>query len=181
MEWKRRESEGRLFAVAPFARIRGGRPRGAGKKGKKKKKGEAGEEGSRSGRGTRNVKEEEKWIKKDKSDPNMGQQTKAREAALEKYKTSDEWVDQPPKDKRFRFRFPPAPRCGQNVVEAGKLSHGYGTGKYQVLFENVDLSVDRGERIGFVGPNGSGAPCREIISPLNSFSSSVGIPQESRR
>ena len=104
----------------------------------------------------RHVKEEEKWIKKAKNDPNMSQQVKAKESALEKYKTSDEWVEQPPKDKRFRFRFPPAPRCGQSIVEASKLTHGYGTGKYQTLFENVDVAVERGERIGFVGPNGSG-------------------------
>ena len=107
----------------------------------------------------RHVKEEEKWIKKAKNDPNMSQQVKAKETALEKYKTSEEWVEQPPKDKKFRFRFPPAPRCGQSIVEASKLTHGYGTGKYQTLFENVDVAVERGERIGFVGPNGSGK-CR---------------------
>jgi ATP-binding cassette, subfamily F, member 3 len=104
----------------------------------------------------RYVKEEEKNIKKMRGDPNMAQQVKAKEAALEKYKSSEDWVEMPPKDRKFRFRFPPSPRCGQSVVECSKLGHGYGEGKYKVLFENVDMNAERGERIGFVGPNGSG-------------------------
>ena len=105
----------------------------------------------------RYVQEEEKWIKKAKADVNMAQQTRSREIALEKFKSSDDWVEQPPKDKKFRFRFPPAPRCGSSVIEVSKLSHGYGTGKYQTLFKDVDIQVNRGDRVGFVGPNGSGS------------------------
>jgi len=86
----------------------------------------------------------------------MAQQVKAKEMQLERLRNSDEWIEQPPKDKKFRFRFPPAPRCGTSVVEVSKLTHGYGEGKYKTLFENVEIQVDRGERIGFVGPNGSG-------------------------
>ena len=51
----------------------------------------------------RHVKEEEKWIKKAKNDPNLSQQVKAKEAALEKFKKSDEWVEAPRKEKKFRF------------------------------------------------------------------------------
>jgi ATP-binding cassette, subfamily F, member 3 len=102
------------------------------------------------------VKEEEKWIKKAKNDPNMAQQVKAKETALEKVKNSEDWVEQPPKDKKFRFRFPPAPRCGASVVEANKLTHGYGNGQHRTLFEDVDINVEKGDRVGFVGPNGSG-------------------------
>lgn len=105
----------------------------------------------------RYVQEEEKWIKKAKADVNMAQQTRSREIALEKFKNSEDWVEQPPKDKKFRFRFPPAPRCGNSVIEVSKLSHGYGTGKYQTLFKDVDIQVNRGDRVGFVGPNGSGS------------------------
>ena len=102
------------------------------------------------------VKEEEQWIKKAKNDPNMSQQTRSKEIALEKFKNSDEWLLQPPKEKKFRFRFPPAPRCGESIVEASNLMHGYGEGQHKVLFKDVSFQVDRGNRIGFVGPNGSG-------------------------
>jgi ATP-binding cassette subfamily F protein 3 len=107
------------------------------------------------------VKEEEKWIKKAKNDPNMAQQVKAKEMSLEKYKSSEDWVEQPPKDKKFRFRFPPAPRCGLSIIEGSKLGHGYGSGQHKVLFEKVDIQVDRGNRVGFVGPNGSGTRITE--------------------
>lgn len=105
---------------------------------------------------TKYVKEEEQWIKKARNDPNMAQQTKSKETALEKFKSSDEWMMQPPKEKRFRFRFPPAPRCGESIVEASNLMHGYGEGQHKVLFQDVSFQVDKGNRIGFIGPNGSG-------------------------
>ena len=102
------------------------------------------------------VREEEKAIKKMRNDPNMSQQMKNRQQSLVKLKEGAEWVQQPPKDKRFRFRFPPAPRCGTSVVEAEGLTHGYGTGRHETLFKDVSFRVDKGNRIGFVGPNGSG-------------------------
>lgn len=82
--------------------------------------------------------------------------------ALEKYKSSEDWVESPPRDRKFRFRFPPAPRCGVSVLEASKLSHGYGSGPDQMLFQDVEIQVDRGERMGFVGPNGAGATFRRL-------------------
>jgi ATP-binding cassette subfamily F protein 3 len=51
------------------------------------------------------VKEEEKWIKKAKNDPNLFQQVKSKEMQLEKLKKSDEWIEVPPKEKKFRFFF----------------------------------------------------------------------------
>lgn len=104
----------------------------------------------------RYIKEEVKWIKKAKNDPFMAQQVQQKELALEAYRNSEERVPPPPKDKKFRFRFPPCPRCGESVVEGSKLGHGYGDGQHKVLFENVDIQVNRMERVGFVGPNGSG-------------------------
>ena len=77
--------------------------------------------------------------------------------ALEKFMKSPDFVPQPPKDKRFRFRFPPAPRCGTSVIDIVKLGHGFGKSPESgLLFQNVDISIERGDRIGFVGPNGSG-------------------------
>jgi ATP-binding cassette subfamily F protein 3 len=114
----------------------------------------------------RHVKEEEKWLRKARSDPNLAQQIKAREAALERYVKDDDYVSAPPKDRRFRFRFPPAPRCGELVLEARKLTHGFGSGKYKVLFEDVDFDIQRGNRVGFIGPNGSGKFRYSIIGPI---------------
>ena len=55
--------------------------------------------------------------------------------------------------KSMNIKFSPAPRSGQVVVEATDLSKNYGS--LQVL-EKVDLKLDRGERVAFVGQNGQG-------------------------
>lgn len=106
----------------------------------------------------RYVQEEEKWLRKARNDPVIAltSQVKQREAQLAKYKASPDYLPPPPKDRKFRFRFPAAPRCGDLVLEAQGLMHGFGTGKYAVLFKDVDYEVRKGNRIGFVGPNGSG-------------------------
>ncbi|MCB0481696.1 MAG: ABC-F family ATP-binding cassette domain-containing protein [Flavobacteriales bacterium] len=53
----------------------------------------------------------------------------------------------------IQFKFPPAPRSGQLVVEAKGLSKAYGD--KQVL-RDVNEKILRGERIAFVGKNGMG-------------------------
>ncbi len=55
--------------------------------------------------------------------------------------------------ERIAFRFAPAARTGDIVVEATGLGAERGG---RVLFTNFDLLVRRGERIGVVGPNGTG-------------------------
>lgn len=118
-------------------------------------------------RQVRYVKEEEKYIKKAKNDPAMSQQVKSKEMALEKLRSGEDWVAQPPREKRFRFRFPPAPRCGNSIIEVNNLSHGYGDGRYAVLFDQVEIQVDRGDRVGFIGPNGAGkSTLMRIISGM---------------
>ncbi|MCB0618848.1 MAG: ABC-F family ATP-binding cassette domain-containing protein [Saprospiraceae bacterium] len=53
----------------------------------------------------------------------------------------------------MNIRFPAAPRSGQIVVEAHRLTKHYGS--IQVL-NGVDLKLDRGDRLAFVGQNGQG-------------------------
>eukprot|EP01032_Pedospumella_encystans_P014370 gene14370-16508_t len=104
----------------------------------------------------RYIKEEERYIKKAHGDASLAQVAKSRENALLKLKNSEDMIAPPPRERKFRFRFPPAPRCGEAVLVAEGLRHGYGTGPSQTLFQNVDLQVQRGDRIGFIGPNGAG-------------------------
>ncbi|MBX3232724.1 MAG: ABC-F family ATP-binding cassette domain-containing protein [Labilithrix sp.] len=55
--------------------------------------------------------------------------------------------------EKIAFRFAPAARSGDIVLDAKDMSAERGGRK---LFEGVDLLVRRGERIGIVGPNGAG-------------------------
>lgn len=53
----------------------------------------------------------------------------------------------------MNLRFPPAPRSGQIVLEAKELVKSYGQLK---VLDKVNLKLDRGDRVAFVGQNGQG-------------------------
>ncbi len=55
--------------------------------------------------------------------------------------------------KKIHFRFPPAPRSGKVVVDAENLSKSYDE---KTVFKNVDISINRLEKVAFVGQNGQG-------------------------
>ncbi len=50
-------------------------------------------------------------------------------------------------------RYPAAPRSGRVVLELRRVSKSYGS---KIVFEGVDLVIQRGKRIALVGPNGAG-------------------------
>jgi ATP-binding cassette subfamily F protein 3 len=85
-----------------------------------------------------------------------GQKTKqaqSRRKALEKLERIDRPEDVFEMASRMSFRFAPAPRTGDIVLESGGLGAKRGG---RQLYEGVDLLVRRLERVGIVGPNGSG-------------------------
>ncbi len=55
--------------------------------------------------------------------------------------------------RKINFRFPPAPRSGKVVIHAESLEKQYGPKK---IFSGVNMEVNRGEKIAFVGQNGQG-------------------------
>lgn len=100
------------------------------------------------------IKEERQWINKFRL--KQPQAVKQREAQLEKFMKSPDYVRKPPfVGKPFRFRFPPAPRLSPEVAEVKGLTHGYGDGANR-LFEESDLFIEKGDRIAIIGPNGAG-------------------------
>lgn len=53
----------------------------------------------------------------------------------------------------LRLKFPPAPRSGSFPVIIENVTKMYGD---HTVFENVDLTIKRGEKVAFVGKNGEG-------------------------
>jgi len=53
----------------------------------------------------------------------------------------------------LRLRFPPSPRSGNYPVIADELSKSYGD---HLVFRDVSLTIERGEKLAFVGKNGEG-------------------------
>jgi ATP-binding cassette subfamily F protein 3 len=85
-----------------------------------------------------------------------GQKTKqaqSRRKMLDKLERVDRPEDVWAVAEKIAFRFAPALRSGDIVLDAKGLAASRG-GK--ALFGGVDLLVRRGERIGVVGPNGAG-------------------------
>jgi ATP-binding cassette subfamily F protein 3 len=53
----------------------------------------------------------------------------------------------------LRLKFPPAPRSGNYPVVVSELSKSYGD---YTVFKNASLTIERGQKIAFVGRNGEG-------------------------
>ncbi len=58
-----------------------------------------------------------------------------------------------PNERVVTLRLPPGPRLGKTVLELRGLCKSVGS---KPLFDNLDLLVKPGDRIGIVGPNGAG-------------------------
>ena len=62
-------------------------------------------------------------------------------------------VTGPAREQTVRFRFPPPPHCGRQVLNATGLAKGYGG---PPVFTDVAFDVGRGERVLIMGLNGAG-------------------------
>jgi len=59
----------------------------------------------------------------------------------------------PMERKRIHFKFPPCAKSGRTVLELKHLRKAYGD---LVVFRDLSLHIERGDRIALVGPNGAG-------------------------
>jgi ATP-binding cassette subfamily F protein 3 len=62
-------------------------------------------------------------------------------------------IEVPPERKRIHFDFPSCGKSGRTVLDVKNLRKAYGD---LVVFANLNLHVERGDRIALVGPNGTG-------------------------
>src|SRR5687768_17776722 len=62
-------------------------------------------------------------------------------------------IEVPPEWKKVHFHFPASQKSGRTVVELKHVRKAYG---HLVVFDDVNLHVERGDRIALVGPNGAG-------------------------
>ena len=72
------------------------------------------------------------------------------------------------------LNFPPAPRSGQIVIDAKNICKSYGA--LDVL-KDVDIKLDRGDRVAFVGQNGQGKTtlARMLINKLTATSGEINL------
>ena len=109
------------------------------------------------------IKQTERFIERFRYKATKASQVQARIKMLEKQQTVEiDELDQSSID----FRFPPAPRSGDIVVEMRGLSKAYGD---HLVLDRIDLTIERGERVAFVGRNGEGKTtlARIIVGELD--------------
>jgi ATP-binding cassette, subfamily F, member 3 len=76
-------------------------------------------------------------------------QVQSRIKALEKVVP----IEVPAERKRIHFTFPTCAKSGRTVLELKHVRKAYGP---LTVFEDVNLHIERGDRIALVGPNGTG-------------------------
>ncbi len=91
-------------------------------------------------------------------------QVQSRIKELEKI----ERIELPPEEKTIHFTFPQPKPSGRSVVELVGASKSYGT---KEVLKNVDLVIERGDRVALVGVNGAG-----ILRPASSKTSANSPP-----
>ena len=62
-------------------------------------------------------------------------------------------IEVPPERKRIHFTFPACVKSGRTVMEVKHVRKAYGD---LVVFRDLSLHIERGDRIALVGPNGAG-------------------------
>jgi ATP-binding cassette subfamily F protein 3 len=97
------------------------------------------------------VRQEQQFIRRYKAGQ-RAKQARGRQTRLERF-IKDELVERPIELDVMRLNLPRASRSGDLVAEAAGVAKRYGD---RTLFEGLDLTIKRGERIGIIGPNGVG-------------------------
>lgn len=91
------------------------------------------------------------FVDKFRYKPTKAAQAQERMRRIEQIKK--ELVILPEGHKHIDFTFPDPPRSGDMVVKLENVSKSYGD---HVIYENINLSLYRGEHVALVGPNGAG-------------------------
>ncbi len=105
-------------------------------------------EGQKDAKRKKRLEQELEWVR---SSP-KARQTKSK-ARLERY---EEMATEADKFRKLDFeeiQIPPGPRLGDIVIEADKLTKGFGD---RLLIENLSFTLPRNGIVGVIGPNGAG-------------------------
>lgn len=96
------------------------------------------------------IEDTEKFIERFRYKATKAVQVQSRIKALDRLDRLE--VDEED-NSRLNIKFPPAPRSGNVVVEGRSVTKRYGN---LLVLDEVDLTINKGERVAFVGRNGEG-------------------------
>ncbi|MGB8366962.1 MAG: ATP-binding cassette domain-containing protein, partial [Candidatus Babeliales bacterium] len=95
------------------------------------------------------IKRKEETINRFRASANKAKMAQSMLKSLEKM----ERISLPPSLKTIHFTFPPIKRSGRIVLNIENVAHQFGE---KQIFFNVSFSVERGEKVALIAPNGVG-------------------------
>ena len=95
------------------------------------------------------IRQIKRFIDRNRARKDRARQVQSRIKMLEKM----DRIEPPSSPERFSFNFTPPSRAPKLVVELKRIAKSYGEGK---IFSGLDLTIQRGDRIALLGPNGTG-------------------------
>jgi ATP-binding cassette subfamily F protein 3 len=96
------------------------------------------------------IEQTERFIERFRYKATKARQVQSRIKMLEKIEKVELIHDTP---RAMKFRLPQPPRSGQEVIRMSKVTKRYGE---KTVYENLDFTILRGEKVALVGPNGAG-------------------------
>jgi ATP-binding cassette subfamily F protein 3 len=100
-------------------------------------------------RQTKEIARVQKFVDRFRYQANKASQVQSRIKQLEKVKRIELSRDA----KRVRFKFPLPPASGRHVFELRGIAKSYGE---NVVYDSLDFTAERGQRVALVGENGAG-------------------------
>ena len=102
-----------------------------------------------AGRQAKEIARVQTFVDRFRYQANKASQVQSRIKQLEKVKLIE--IKRDP--KRVKFKFPLPAASGRHVLELRNVAKRYGE---KVVYESVDCSIERGQRVALVGENGAG-------------------------
>ena len=95
------------------------------------------------------IEKETKFINRFRSQATKASVVQSRIKRLEKIQV----ITIPRTTKKIHFAFPEPPHSGKEVISLRHIKKAYGD---KVIYDDLNLTVNRGDRVTLVGPNGAG-------------------------
>lgn len=95
------------------------------------------------------IRDTKRFIERFRYKSTKAKQVQSRIKQLEKIES----IELPQSESDIKINFPAPPKSGRMNIELSSMKKSYGD---NLIFDNIEFQIERGDKIAFVGPNGAG-------------------------